>query len=322
MIVAVIIALLIVLAAANGANDVSKGVATLRGSGLATYRTAIIWGAISTLFGSLLSGALAHNMLKVFTAGAITAAPTMPFEAAALVGVIAWVVTATVLRLPVSTTHGLIGAMIGAGLLFAPNAIAWNAIVSRFAVPLLVSIAVAYGLSAAANAIERALSKPGAGEPQRARSIVSLDGLHWLSAGGVGFARGLNDTPKLVALGVAIQSVDVIWLFVLVAVAMFGGSLIAGARVAKVLAEDLVQMNHREGLTANVTTALLVGFGANLGLPMSTTQVSTGAIAGIGGTQKNRLNKATVVKLVIAWTVTPVFAGLVAAGAYALFARH
>ncbi|MDB5069174.1 MAG: phosphate transporter [Candidatus Eremiobacteraeota bacterium] len=314
-----VLLLIAVLAAANGANDVSKGVATLRGSGLARYRTAILWGAVTTLAGSLLSAALASNMLKVFTGGAITRPPTVPFEAAALCGVVAWIVVATVLRLPVSTTHGLIGALIGAGLLFAPSAIAWNAIVSRLLVPLLASIVVAYAISAIANAIERRVlaGRPHSDAPAP-RSLLGIDGLHWLSAGGVGFARGLNDTPKIVSLGVAVHTVGVIWLFVLVAVAMFAGSLVAGSRVAKVLAEELVTMNHREGFTANLTTALLVGFGANLGLPMSTTHVSTGAIAGIGGGDTNRLNKETVVKLLIAWTVTPVFAAVVAALAYFL----
>ncbi len=282
-----ILALLAVLAAVNGANDVSKGVATLRGSGLAGYRTAIFWGAITTLAGCLLSAALAHTMLKVFTGGAITQPPTLVFEVAVLIGVIAWVALATVLSLPVSTTHGLIGALIGAGLLFAPSTIAWGAIVQRLLIPLLVSIFVAYAISALVNSLERRAlrseKKPTEPRADGRRSLLGIDGLHWLSAGGVGFARGLNDTPKIVSLGVAVQSVDVMWLFVLVAAAMFVGSLVAGARVAKVLAEDLVAMNPREGFTANLTTALLVGFGANLGLPMSTTQVSTGAIAGIGG---------------------------------------
>jgi inorganic phosphate transporter, PiT family len=285
----VILVLIAVLAAVNGANDVSKGVATLRGSGLAGYRTAVFWGAVTTLAGCLLSAALAHSMLKVFTGGAITQPPTMAFEAAALCGVIAWVLVATMLRLPVSTTHGLIGALIGAGLLWAPHSIAWGVIVQKLLVPLLVSIFVAYALSALANYIARRVQS-GTPRPAPAggarRSLFGLDGLHWLSAGGVGFARGLNDTPKIVSLGVAVQTVDVVWLFVLVSVAMFVGSIVAGARVAKVLAEDLVTMNPAEGLTANVTTALLVGFGANLGLPMSTTQVSTGAIAGISGGRK------------------------------------
>jgi PiT family inorganic phosphate transporter len=147
--------------------------------------------------------------------------------------------------------------------------------------------------------------------------------LHWLSSGCVGFARGLNDTPKLVAIGAGLTGATVAtgWLFALVAVAMVVGSLTGGLRVAKVLGENVVKMTHREGLFANLTTAALVGFGANLGLPMSTTHVSTGAIAGIAGADVGRLNRKTIRDLAIAWTVTPVVAALMAMAGYLVASR-
>jgi len=67
LIVAAIFALIVALAAVNGANDVSKGVATLAGSGITRYRTAILWGALTTLEGSLFSGLFATRMLKRIT---------------------------------------------------------------------------------------------------------------------------------------------------------------------------------------------------------------------------------------------------------------
>lgn len=75
-------------------------------------------------------------------------------------------------------------------------------------------------------------------------------------------------------------------------------------------------MDHLEGLLANITTAMLVGFGAHLRLPMSTTHVSTGAIAGIAGTDPKRLNRRTTRDLLLAWTVTPLVAGLIAGVVY------
>ncbi len=141
------------------------------------------------------------------------------------------------------------------------------------------------------------------------------------SSGAVGFARGLNDTPKIVALGTfalvpaGLTSGQVA---LVVALAMSAGSLLAGARVARVLAEGVVAMDHVEGLKANLVTALLVGLGANLGLPMSTTHVATGAISGIAGVRASRLNRRTLRSLALAWTVTPLTAGLVAAGVFAL----
>ena len=67
-----------------------------------------------------------------------------------------------------------------------------------------------------------------------------------------------------------------------------------------------------------VITAVLVGVGANLGLPMSTTHVSTGAIAGSAGLNRARLNGRTLRDFAIAWTLTPLTAGLIAAGMFLL----
>lgn len=75
-------------------------------------------------------------------------------------------------------------------------------------------------------------------------------------------------------------------------------------------------MSHAEGFKANLTTAILVGLGANLGLPMSTTHVSAGEIAGIAGTDIRRLKRDALRVFVLAWTVTPATAAVVAALAF------
>jgi len=81
--------LTLALAAANGANDVAKGVATLAGAGVTRYHTAILWGASTTLIGSLLSLSIAGRLTQLFSAGIVTAPPTLAFAAAVLVGAIA-----------------------------------------------------------------------------------------------------------------------------------------------------------------------------------------------------------------------------------------
>jgi inorganic phosphate transporter, PiT family len=96
---------------------------------------------------------------------------------------------------------------------------------------------------------------------------------------------------------------------------------VGGLRIARRLGEGVVRMSHVEGFKANLSTSLLVGVGANLGLPMSTTHVSTGAIAGSAGRDVGRLNRRTLRDFAIAWTLTPFVAGLVAAGVY-LLATH
>jgi phosphate/sulfate permease len=360
---AAIFALTVGLAAANGSNDVSKGVATLAGSGVTRYRTAIAWGTAATLAGSLASLDLAHAMTKLFSKGIVAAHPSPAFALAVVAGAATWVLAATAARLPVSTTHALVGALIGAGLRFSPGTIRWHALVPALVVPLLLSVAVAYGVSLALNLIPgrvpecicvelpaRAEAATGAGgsialfsptaiavrpariqtgtvaacaaHPPGVRRLgVTVNGLHWISSAGVSFARGLNDTPKIVAVGAfalvpaGMSSTAVLWV---VALAMAGGALAGGLRVAHRLGDGIVRMSHLEAFKANLTTATLVGLGATRGLPMSTTHVSTGAITGAAGTKSSRLNPRTLRDFLLAWTLTPAAAGLVAAGVYGL----
>src|SRR5262249_26813460 len=103
------------------------------------------------------------------------------------------------------------------------------------------------------------------------------------------------------------------WLTVAVALAMAGAGLLFGVRVARSLGEKVVRMSHTEGMRANLATALLVAQGANLGLPMSTTHVASGAIAGLARADVSRLNRRTLRNFALVWTVTPAIAGLVSA---------
>src|SRR5262245_24014068 len=112
----VILVLLVSLAAANGANDVSKGVATLAGAGVTAYRTAILWGGATTLVGAVLSIQLGRGMGKLFSSGIVNTAPTTAFALAVLLGTVSWVTLASAAKLPVSTTHSIVGSLVGAGL--------------------------------------------------------------------------------------------------------------------------------------------------------------------------------------------------------------
>ncbi|MBW4718731.1 inorganic phosphate transporter [Saccharothrix obliqua] len=319
MTVAVVLVLVTFLAAVNGSNDVPKGVATLAGAGVAGFRTAILWGTVTTLAGCLVSLQLASRMTALFSTGIVSAPPTAEFAIAVLVGTGAWVALATVLRLPVSTTHALIGSLLGAGALFASGSVVWSAVVPRLVQPLLLSVVVAYGVSVLLAVLAGRRSRAAsAGRADRVLGVA-----HWITSGLTGFARGLNDAPKIVAIGAfaLVPAGFAPWqVLLVVAGAMAAGSVIGGLRVAERLAEDVVRMSHREGFTANLTTAALVGIGASAGLPMSTTHVSTGAIAGSAGLAVNRVNRKTIGQFAIAWLVTPPVAGAVAAITYLLTA--
>lgn len=349
--------LLIALAAANGANDVSKGVATLAGAGVARYRTALIWGTIATVAGALLSIQLGRSMGNLFSKGIVDATPTAVFALAVLLGTFSWVAFASIVKLPVSTTHAIVGSLVGAGLVLSPDSIQWAGVAQKVARPLLLSILVAYGVSVllalAVHRLARFKQARGAASVGPALVEVSTDVssstrvltrphteaepasdlvasqpvahriigiLHWASSGATSCARGLNDTPKIAAIGgfaLLPAGFSATTVSLIVAAAMAAGSL-AGIRVARTLGDKVVKMTHTEGFTANLTTAALVGAGALAALPMSTTHVSTGAIVGSAGGQLSRVSGRTLRDFAIAWTVTPLVAGLVAALTYVI----
>jgi PiT family inorganic phosphate transporter len=164
-----------------------------------------------------------------------------------------------------------------------------------------------------------------AASPTIAGRLNVLEGIHWLSSALTSFARGLNDTPKIVALGAvasAALGVSGLPLYAAIALAMTAGSLAGGKRVTETLACRITAMSATEGFSANLVTTLLVGAASLAALPVSTTHVSSSAIVGIG---LHRGAKAvhwkTVTDMLLAWVVTLPMAGLVGAGAYALLAR-
>ncbi len=135
---------------------------------------------------------------------------------------------------------------------------------------------------------------------------------HLLSAGLVGFARGLNDTPKIVGLFIGFGIVSTLQGTIAVALMMAAGGLLAARRVAETLSHEITPMTPSQGLVGNLATSALVISASRFGLPVSTTHVSTGAIFGIGGGEGS-LDRRTVNQILMAWVVTlPVAAGIAA----------
>lgn len=368
------LALVFALAFANGANDVSKAIATLVGSGVTNYRSAIVWGTFWTVAGSASAAFVAGAMIKTFAHGLVYPSTTIEpaVTLAVLTGAMTWVLFAARTGLPVSTTHALTGAIVGTGLVaFAGEGLIWSAIGKKIALPLLVSPFLALTISLLIHPAVRALARKWEGaclcvmpasralvtvDSQggtrtlfRASSIgspvmavpshcdraglqglvVGLDTIHWISSGLASFARGTNDAPKIVAM-LLLGSATAAWssnssqlaAYGGVALAMGLGSYLGGRRVTEVLAEKVTRMNHTEGLSANLTTSWLVLAAGTLGLPVSTTHVSSSAIIGIGLLKGlSNVRWTTVRDMVLAWVLTLPASGLLACIAYLLFSR-
>jgi PiT family inorganic phosphate transporter len=281
------------------------------------------------------------------------------WPAAVAIGVIAWLALATRAALPVSTTHALVGALLGAGIVAGgASGVIWTGVAGKVGLPLLfsplLSLVFVFGLLPAANVAFRRLGtycvclekreqvlatvgptgtlRTGPAfhvlaasdcPPRVLTRVNALDSLHWLSAGLTSFARGLNDSPKILALGLVAGAgvgLGANSLLALVAGAMGAGSWYAGRRVTGTLATGITPMSGPEALTANAVTSGLVSLASNLGWPVSTTHVSTGTVIAVG-LRRRELQGKLMREMLLAWLVTVPVAALVAAAAFAVMAR-
>ena len=130
-----------------------------------------------------------------------------------------------------------------------------------------------------------------------------LNVLHYITAGIVSFARGLNDTPKLVSLMLICNFFSLPVNIFILAVAMAIGGLLNAKRIAETMSKKITKMNHGQGFTANIVTGCLVIAASKFGLPVSTTHVSVGSIYGIGLVNKTANNKE-ISKIALSWLLT------------------
>lgn len=142
-----------------------------------------------------------------------------------------------------------------------------------------------------------------------------MDGAHFLSAGTVCFARALNDTPKIVAALLILQTLNISWGFLAIAGMMALGGLIQARKVAQTMSNRITGLNHGQGFAANLCTGLLVITASVFGLPVSTTHVTVGSLFGIGLTT-GKANPRVMMSIVLSWIVTLPCAALLGAILY------
>ncbi len=303
---------LFVLAFANGANDTGKSIVSLMTSREHVHRL-LLWGGLFSGLGSASALLIAGRLFSVFTPQSLlNAPPPASFVLAALVGATLLVLGATFLRRSVSTTHAILGAIIvQAVFFFGVSSLAWDFLAWRVLLPLAGGpIAALIGTYLLSRVIHRREQATVSKTPSRLSGSA-----HWFSSGAAAFARGVNDAPKMAALGAFVLLARPQysgWLpYAVVTVAVFVGAQILGHRVALAIAGHQAPLSHEQRFQAGVATAALVSFGAIFGAPLSTTHVSEGSYAGIGGGERS-IVRAALKSMVLAWLVTMPFAGFLA----------
>ena len=169
MVILIVICVVLVLAAANGANDDVKGAATLIGSGVIGFRGAIAFATISTALGGVVSIYLANGLLEAFSGKGIVpseviSSPAFLFAVAAAAALTVWL--ATWRGLPISTTHALLGGLLGAGFAFVPQQVAIGVALKAMLLPLLLSPLLALMLSLVLiPLLRKSTGSPAQGDP-------------------------------------------------------------------------------------------------------------------------------------------------------------
>ena len=366
LIITLVFAATLFLAYVNGANDNFKGVATLFGSGAADYKKALFWATITTFLGSLAALLVSTKLVVMFSGKGLvpdSIVNTPYFLLSVGLGASLTIFIATLTGIPVSTTHSLIGALLGAGLLSSGAEVNFSALGMKFFIPLLASPVIAAFFTIAlyrcfkygrvSLGVERemclcvgekveplCIKSDGTAVLDSTGSTVTVDQLencqqryngqilgfdsqslldkvHYLSAGAVCFARGLNDAPKIVALLLVVKAFSMNWGIPIVAVAMALGGILNAKKVALTMSKGITKMNHGQGFTANLVTAILVIFASKWGIPVSTTHVSCGSIFGIGLLSREA-NTGVMSNIALAWILTLPVAAVLSAGSYFL----
>lgn len=355
------------LAYANGANDNFKGVASLYGSKTCSYRVALSWATVTTFAGSIASLFLAQVLLKKFSGKGLVPdqfVGSENFMLAIAIGAGLTVILATLTAFPISTTHGLTGAIVGCGLVAVGPVVNFSALGKGFVLPLLLSPLLAICLSALLYVVfhtarlrlgvgkewcvcvgceERIVAMPKPSSALALRPIALpatfsidevqncqeryagdflgltsqqvVDASHFLSAGVVSFARGLNDTPKIVALLLIWKALDIRVGFAGVALMIAVGGWLNARRIADTMSSKIATMNHGQGFSSNLSTAILVVAASVYGLPVSTTHVTVGSIFGIGLTTR-RANVRSMSTIALSWLITLPSGAILAGGTY------
>jgi PiT family inorganic phosphate transporter len=307
----------------NGFHDTANAIATSVSTRALKPQYAIALSATANFVGALFGTEVA----KTVGSGLIThQAEGQPVVAAALVGAIAWNLFTWRLGIPSSSSHALIGGLLGAAAVAAGFG-AWNlgGVVGKVLIPLVSSPTAGFLVSLLLMVVIFQVFR-------RAHPRVMNDTfrrLQVVSAAFMAFSHGSNDAQKtmgvmtlaLVTAGVIPEFKVPIPVILAAATAMSLGTAAGGWRIIRTMGTRVVKLDPVHGFAAETTAATVLLTTAHFGMPVSTTHVISGAIMGVGSSDRfNAVRWAVARNIGVAWVLTIPAAGAVAAAAYLVLA--
>ncbi len=306
----------------NGFHDTANSMAAPISTGALKPKVAVALAAVLNFVGAFLSLSVAATIASgIVDSGSVTI--TVVF--AGLIGGITWNLVTWLMGLPSSSSHALIGGVVGAALMAGGlGAVLFEGVIAKVMVPALVAPVVAAGVCYLGTVSIYRISK---GAPKSLRS----DGYRIGQIGTaslMSLAHGTNDAQKtmgIITLALIVsgsQSEDAgtpFWVVFSCAVAMGLGTYLGGWRIIRTLGKGLVDITPPQGFAAAGSSTTVILASSYLGFPLSTTHVSTGSILGSGlGRKKSEVRWAVAGRMALAWLVTLPAAALVGAVALSI----
>ncbi len=325
MVIAVVV-IALVFDYTNGFHDAANAIATSVSTRALTPRVALAMAAILNFVGALLGVGVAQTIQGIIdidgaAAGGTQSAHALTIVMAALIGAITWNLITWYFGIPSSSSHALIGGIVGAGIATATS-VDWTTMVDKVAIPMVLSPLIgflgAFGVMTAILWIFRRANPHKVARGFRFSQTIS--------AAAMSLGHGLQDAQKtmgvivlaLVAGGFEDGSRVPLWVIVAAATAIALGTYSGGWRIMRTLGRRIIELDPPKGFAAESTAAtVLYVMAIGLHAPVSTTHTITSAIMGAGATKRFSAVRWGVAKgIVTAWVITIPAAASVAAVTY------
>jgi inorganic phosphate transporter, PiT family len=320
VILVIVVATALLFDFTNGFHDTANVVATSISTHAMPPRLAVAYAAVLNFAGAFISLAVAATVAKdVVDAGVIT--PTVVF--AGLIGAIAWNLTTWYFGLPSSSSHALIGGVVGSAFAAAgADAVLGDGVVGKVLVPAVVAPVVAFVIGVIAiNLVYGIVGRERPGPVSRGFRLGQV-----ASGGMLALAHGTNDAQKtmgvitlaLIANGSLSSDADVpFWVVVSAATAIALGTYIGGWRIIRTMGTRIIKMDAAQGFSAQGAGAAVILASSHYGFPLSTTQVISGGVMGAGAGKKvSAVRWGVAGNIVVAWLLTLPAAAAIGAATY------
>jgi inorganic phosphate transporter, PiT family len=305
----------------NGFHDTANAIATSVGTRALSPRMAVLIAAVANLAGAFVTTAVAKNIAT----GIIDAnLATLDTLLAALFGAIAWNLLTWWLGLPSSSSHALIGGLIGAALAQSgEEGVEWHGVAHKVVIPAVFAPAIAFAAAFLLLLLLYWIFKwLNPGVASRGFRLGQIGTGTW-----VAFTHGANDAQKtmgVIALAIVLHdNGDVAnleipaWVKVSAGLAIGLGTYVGGWRIIRTLGQRVFRMEPESGFAAQATAGTTIYLATKLGYPLSTTHVVSGAVMGAGATRRlSAVRWGVAGNIVVAWILTLPAAALVAAAFY------